>query len=930
GLDEQAGAYPLPRPEALAAATGMTVHDEADVDWYHFRLEPNAIAAGITGAISMTQDNDDSSLRIALVDGEGQELLSATAGGGGDNTAEVNLGNLAAMQAGDYYILVTHADALVNGTATIYQLDFAIGGEGETGLDLAGEDLSSFEFAVLTDTTYYLKVTAPSRAPTVYDVSLTLDEALAVHLGEADPTPKVDLSTRTDVIRKDVIIGGDGHDVLSGGLAEDWIFGGDGNDVLTGGLDQQASDLLFGGAGNDTFQVLPDSLPIIEATGQTYLPTLNDRFDGGEDDDRVLFLGGDTDRLGLDVPDHVAIRYNRFLYRYEFTALVWDTANQQYMTELSGEQEVYTQHYAFYQAVDVEKTVIETRAGNDQVRGDAEYMFPLPDGSGFVESEWGIKAGNFQEGATIGHLEILGGDGNDRLFGGYLNDVIDGGSGTDFIAGGYGDDAITGGPGGDLLLGNDGLEPDRYEFITRGREDGRNDSPIFAALLGDIAGGSVISDLSFNLGDAGDWYVIPAPAAASTFGEAETAMLSHEMVQVSFEEDTDQTLWDGDLVRDDLTHPGLGQLWTGPEWTGPNVYLFAAVIDDPEIELSLIPTEEPVGTADYYMLHVLNVHSFSIRATHTVHVTDGAADATFRLSIDGEPTGKFTVQISDGGAALAPDVIADNLNLAFADMSFGDGLVSDRVVAYADQDRIVLFLRGAGELAMTYAAGSTAEMVGFENGQDNLGPAMAMGPYAVTFDATVGQITDVDTDAAGQHVTPPDPTAVPVMVPLGDVNGDGLGDFIISVTDTVGTWEQYQRVPFGVHPQEIVGPSYATVYLSDPALTDVTAEDGAYVTLRLPAPVLSFSYLFPVGSRFASAGDYNNDGVDDIAVVVTNWEPGSDPQSLPYSQQGVYVVYGHDDPWPETVDVVYEADVILSGYVGPVSVDSAGDVNFDG
>ena len=83
--------------------------------------------------------------------------------------------------------------------------------------------------------------------PTVYDLTLQIDDA----------EPVVEsYTTRTDLVRRDVILGGSGNDVLQGGAGEDWIFGQAGNDVLTGGYDRQAEDLLFGGEGDDTFQIL--------------------------------------------------------------------------------------------------------------------------------------------------------------------------------------------------------------------------------------------------------------------------------------------------------------------------------------------------------------------------------------------------------------------------------------------------------------------------------------------------------------------------------------------------------------------------------------------------------------------------------------------------------------------------------------------------
>ena len=167
---------------------------------------------------------------------------------------------------------------------------------------------------------------SPNRVPTIYD--------LTVDLADGETPESVALGSRSDAVRRDIILGGEGNDVLQGGAGEDWIFGGSGNDVLSGGLDRQAEDLLFGNEGDDTFQIIPDRLPqLSEGSDETFLPTLSDRLDGGVGDDRVLFLGGDTDDVGRPVPDDVAIDWNRFLHRYAFTALSWDTANQEFAVE---------------------------------------------------------------------------------------------------------------------------------------------------------------------------------------------------------------------------------------------------------------------------------------------------------------------------------------------------------------------------------------------------------------------------------------------------------------------------------------------------------------------------------------------------------------------------------------------------------------------
>ena len=160
---------------------------------------------------------------------------------------------------------------------------------GQAVLDLSGKRRGGLDIPSLAAGEYLVKVSSNNSVPTVYDLTLQIDD------GDPEVTS---YTSRTNVVRRDVILGGAGHDVLQGGAGEDWIFGQAGNDVLTGGYDRQAEDLLFGGDGDDTFQIFTDGLPFIKGTTDTYIPTLTDRFDGGTGDDRVLFLGGDYDRLG--------------------------------------------------------------------------------------------------------------------------------------------------------------------------------------------------------------------------------------------------------------------------------------------------------------------------------------------------------------------------------------------------------------------------------------------------------------------------------------------------------------------------------------------------------------------------------------------------------------------------------------------------------
>ncbi|NOT02310.1 MAG: LEPR-XLL domain-containing protein, partial [Phycisphaerales bacterium] len=268
-----------------------------------------------------------------------------------------------------------------------------------------------------------------------------------------------DLSGRTPLDRRDVIVGGTGNDRMVGGTGEDWVLGGAGNDVLSGGVDRQASDLLWGGPGDDIFQVIPDAQPIVPSTGRNGDPrflddvltgdaALADMFDGGAGDDQVLFLGGNEGADGVPIRDFVAIGYDRFLHRYRLTALLWDQGNHVFVADPATGR--FAQEYAYFQSRDIERTVIDTGDGVDVVHADGGYIFN--------GETWGVARGDVQDnGLAYQSIEIRGGEGKDWLYGGAGVDIIYGEGNKDFIAGGEGDDHILGGAGNDELSGNEGL-----------------------------------------------------------------------------------------------------------------------------------------------------------------------------------------------------------------------------------------------------------------------------------------------------------------------------------------------------------------------------------------------------------------------------------------------------------------------------------------
>jgi Ca2+-binding RTX toxin-like protein/Leucine-rich repeat (LRR) protein len=648
-------------------------------------------------------------------------------------------------------------------------------------------------------TTFFLHITS-NLVPTIYQWSF----ALAASPNQITKS----LAAPGTLLRRDVILGGSGNDILSGGSGEDWIFGGDGNDILTGGLDRQASDILFGQAGDDTFQIIPDALPLIPGDTRTTVPTLTDQFDGGGGDDRVLFLGGDLDRNGKPVPDQVAIRYNTLLHRYEFTSLIWDIANQQFMTDASAAP---LQDFSFYQATNIEHTVLDTRAGDDEVHADSGYVLG--------GSTWGIDPGDKQRGASIAALDIRGGDGNDRVFGGAEADTIDGGPGVDFIMGGGGDDSISGGAGDDVLAGNTVIAPDRYESVTRNGVAGRNDDPSFAALLGDVAPGQVVDNLSLHFGDAGDWYIIKTPDAFKRFTNTQAAYLTPDKIDVRF-----------------------GNTSTS------NLFLFPAAQSDPNDPLSILPVERFAGVPDYYMLHVVNTNSsigglpaamgnyqirFSTDLGHTIDVS--TSEETFKINsslpadtpaaislgdINGDGRADFIAAVQDyvgslndlqnpGNIAGYPGNPNDLLNPSFARIYFGSASTSDYTFGSND---VTLKLPAPILSQSFFGSRSIISSPGDFNGDgiDDIAvavttdfrrsnidaPFASEGVYiifgkAAGFSGVIDVVRDADVVIKGFNQNPSsfnlgDSLSI---ASAGDVNGDGIDDLIIG-DDTAGANSQ--------------------------------------------------------------------------------------------------------------------------------------------
>ncbi|MDX1917939.1 MAG: hypothetical protein SFT81_02185 [Candidatus Caenarcaniphilales bacterium] len=248
---------------------------------------------------------------------------------------------------------------------------------------------------------------------------------------------------------KDLIVGNDLDNYLSGQGGADRLEGRNGNDQLFG---DQGDDILLGGSGNDQLR---------GGDG-------NNQIEGGIGND--ILYGGSGD-------DTYVYRRNWGNDRIEDTqgsnALVFDLSgimglNINLLKGLGRDQ--------VGNMIDLSKAVIKKVSGtasNDRLLGD--------------------DLDNFIEG-NDGDDWIGGADGNDQISGGNGNDKLDGWAGGDTVSGGSGNDILVAGAGDDQLYGGDG--DDYYWFDNRFGSDlvyetSGNDTFFFA----------VNFDLEINLQD---------------------------------------------------------------------------------------------------------------------------------------------------------------------------------------------------------------------------------------------------------------------------------------------------------------------------------------------------------------------------------------------------------------------------------------------
>ncbi len=224
----------------------------------------------------------------------------------------------------------------------------------------------------------------------------------------------------------DLINGGNGDDYLNGGDGDEYIVGGAGDDVIVGGagfdklVGLNGADSLDGGAGVDT---------LLGGDGDDSLSGGDDNDFLRGDDGRDTLIGGEgDDRLfGRDGNDRIfGGGGNDALFGNANADILYGEGGDDAFRGLGGNDRMYG---------GVGDDSLLGNTGRDIIHGN--------------ENNDIIDAGEADD-------QLFGDSGDDTLFGRDGNDLLDGGDGNDLLTGNLGLDTLIGGLGDDTVVGNGG------------------------------------------------------------------------------------------------------------------------------------------------------------------------------------------------------------------------------------------------------------------------------------------------------------------------------------------------------------------------------------------------------------------------------------------------------------------------------------------
>ena len=370
-------------------------------------------------------------------------------------------------------------------------VDTLIGGAGDDLLD-GGSNIDSFDGGSGFDTVTY--AFAPATAPVDVDLArgdmrfvgaataleaIVNVEGVIGGAGHDRLTGDAGDNFFDGGAGNDQLYGLDGDDRLEGGIGNDFLYGGDGDDWMSGGI---GADFFDGGAGNDTvsYEFAPATAPVIVDLSQGYM-----RFPGNPAPIETIFnvenvIGGaGHDTLTGDAGENI-------LEGSSGNDLLYGGDGDDRLEGGAGNDELHGGANNDWLSGGVGADHFYGGTGNDTV----SYAFATPGVVLHIDLEFGgMRFGPSGPAVeTFDSIEnIEGGQWTDTILGDANANVLDGGEGDDVINGRGGDDLLTGGSGNDRFVFGNGPGNDAITDFTAGA--GTDDQI-------DLAGNSFLNSFS--------------------------------------------------------------------------------------------------------------------------------------------------------------------------------------------------------------------------------------------------------------------------------------------------------------------------------------------------------------------------------------------------------------------------------------------------
>ena len=538
---------------------------------------------------------------------------------------------------------------------------------------------------------------------------------------------------------------------------------------------------------------------------------------------------------------------------------------------------------------------------------------------------------------------ITGNSGNNLLDGGAGNDVLVGGLGNDTLTGGLGNDTMKGGTGNDLMqggAGNDIYEVDSATDIID--EQGNNDS-------GDL----VLSTVTLNLTSVAGGKI----EHGTLLGSGDLALIGNSAANI-LTGNAGNNVLDGGAGNDTL-RGGAGN----------DTYVIdnaADVIDeqgysDANDEVRSTFTINLAVLANGAIEHAALLGSAAINATGSAaantikgnagtNTLSGLGGDDYLIGSGGDQLlggeGNDTIEISDSGIALADGGDGfDTLKLDGAgielDLMTNPGIVqgielidlgafgSNSIIL--DSAAVATLLPGSERLRIE---GDADDVVVLESAFSKFGSEVVDGRTYDVYGNSVDEIL-VESDVSVEMFVPRIPHTGPIQLgalngtdgftvdggdngpssrihfvsSAGDINGDGFDDFVVQYLYSNKTG----YVVFG-------GAGGMPSHFN-PALVDGT--NG----FKIDSPQGSFREL----SHTLSAGDFNGDGIDDLAIGMPFGYTDGIRAGL------TYVLFGKSTGFAPTVELTqldgtngFRVEGVLDRDFAGASIAMSGDINGDG